>query len=190
MPGHIRKEWTALESVALLRQRYFAKIAWLRILVCILAGSLFVGCYAKQNAMQKHYPNDLQVVGTAGSLLPGRENHTLEIRSDGNGRFTRYFPDDLGPPLEQATFKISDAQLEALWIAIQQYDFFSLEPRYADSDIDDGAFASLTITARGRTHQVEVENASMPRFEDLLKAINQITPSGMALRYENRAPNE
>lgn len=190
MPVYIRKEWTALESVVSLRQRYFATIAWLRILVCILAGSLCVGCHAKQNTMQNHYPDDLKVEGSSGGLLPGTENHALEIHSDGNGRFTRYLPDSLDPPLEQATFTVSDTQLEALWAAIQQYDFFSLEPRYADSDIVDGAFASLTITARGRTHQVEVENISVPRFEDLLNAINRITPSGMDLRYESSTPNE
>ena len=190
MPGHIRKECTALESVVSLRQRYFAKIAWLRILVCILAGSLFVSCRGKPNTMQNHYPNDLKVEGSSGGLLPGKENYALEIRSNGNGRFTRYLPDDMGPPLEQATFKVGDTQLEALWTAIQQYDFFSLEPRYAGSNIDDGAFASLTITAGGRTHQVELENICVPRFEDLLKAINRITPSGMDLRYEGHAPNE
>jgi len=188
MPVHIRKEWTAIESVASLRQRYFAKIAWSEILMCILARSLFVGCHTKQNMMQNHYPKDLQVVGSAGSLLPGQENRTLEIRSNGNGRFTRYLPDDLGPPLAQTTFKMSDTQLEAPWTAIQQVDFFSLEPRYASTDIFDGAFASLTITARGRTHQVEVENISVPRFQDLLKAINRMTPAGMDLRYKRSTP--
>ncbi len=132
--------------------------------------------------MQKPYPNDLQVVGSSGSLLPGQENRTLEIRSNGKGRFTRYLPDDFGPPLAQATFKLSDIQLEALWTAIQQVDFFSLEPRYADSEVDDGAFARLTITARGRTHQVEIQNIRVPGFEDLLRAINRITPPGMDLR--------
>lgn len=190
MPVHIRKEWTVLESVASFRQRYFAKIAWFGILICTLAGSLFVGCHAKQNTMKNHYPYDLHVEGTTGSLIPGRENHVLEIRSNGNGRFTRYLPDALEPPVEQTNFKVSDTQLEALWTAIQQYDFFSLEPRYADSDIVDGAFASLTITAQGRTHQVEVENISVPRFQDLLKAINRITPSGMDLRYMSSVPNE
>ncbi|MFQ5598897.1 MAG: hypothetical protein ACE5GK_12735 [Nitrospiria bacterium] len=84
---------------------------------------------------------------------------------------------------QKATFKVSDAQLEALWTANQQVDFFSLEPKYASSDIVDGAFASLTIRALGRTHQVEVENISVPRFQDLLKSINRITPPGMDLRY-------
>ena len=186
----MKKECKALEDAASQRQRCFAKIPWLSILVGIMAGSLFVGCHAGQNVMQKPYPNDLKVEGSSGSLLPGEENYVLEIDSTGKGWFARYLPEAPGPPLEEATFTVSDAQLEALWTAIQQYDFFSLEPRYAGSDIDDGAFASLTITARGRTHQVEVENASVPRFEDLLKAINRITPSGMDLRYKSSVPNK
>jgi hypothetical protein len=139
--------------------------------------------------MQNTFPNDLTLEGSSGSLLPGRENYALEIRANGEARYTRYLPDEFGPPLEQATFTVSKTDLEALWAAIQEYDYFSLEPSYAAGDVADGSFAGLIITADGRTHQVEVENASVPHFEELLKAVNRITPSGMDLRYESSAPD-
>ncbi len=139
--------------------------------------------------MQTPFPKDLKIEGSSGSLLPGGENYALEISANGEARYTRYRPDEFGPPLEQATFTVNEADLEALWTAIQQVDFFALEPRYAAGDVVDGSFAGLIITADGRTHQVEVENASVPRFEDLLKAVNRITPSGMDLRYQSSAPD-
>lgn len=135
------------------------------------------------------FPSDLKVEGSSGSLVPGRENYALEINASGEGRFTRYRPDDFGPPLEQEDFHLSTADLEALWSAIQESEFFSLEPEYTARDVADGAFAELTVTANGRTHRVEARNADVPRFEDLLEVVNRITPPGLDLRYRRGPPD-
>ena len=115
---------------------------------------------------------------------------SLEIYANGEGRYARYLPSEPGPLLEESTFTVSDAQLEALWMAIQFHDFFSLEPSYTARHINDGSMAILSVTAQGFTHHVEMENSSVPRFESLLEAINQITPEGKDLPYTATIPGE
>lgn len=154
----------------------------------LLLGFGGVGCRSTSQAQAPH-PDDLAVLGSSGSLLPGRENVALEIGPDGKGRFTRYLPDDFGPPLDEIEFTLSPADLEAIWTAIRESDFFSLDEKYAPEDVRDGSFAALTITANGRTHRVDVENTTVPRFERLLEAINRITPSGVDLSYPHITPD-
>lgn len=160
-------------------------ICSLTIVICFLSGGIFTSCHARHNAMQKSYPDDLNIIGSSGSLLPGANNYSLEIHSSGKCRFIRYRPSEIGPPLEDTTFTIGVEQLDLLWKTILQYNFFSLKSRYATGEIVDGAFASLTITAGGRTHQVEVENISVPDFEGLLNVVNKIMPPAKRLIYKS-----
>lgn len=164
--------------------------SWAPLLIGLLCGAVSAACQPKPDAMPAPVPPDLAFAATAGSLVPGEPNQTLTISADGAGRFARYAPDEPGPPLEEARFDVTAAQREALWTAVREHDFFSLDSLYTDPDVDDGAFAEVTVTAQGRTHQVVVENVAVARFEAVLDALNRVAPDGAALLRPGPAPDD
>jgi hypothetical protein len=132
----------------------------------------------------KAVPEDLRIEGTAGGMHPWEENHSLLITADGHGKYTRYISGRVGvPPIEESEFTLTATDLTGIWNAIKEHNFLSLEPEYVDEKVTGGSFATLTITAEGITHRVDVQNVALPPFEALLRTINAATPPGKDLIY-------
>jgi hypothetical protein len=149
---------------------------------------LLIGTIVPMNCNQigstNVFPQDLKIEGIAGGMHPWEENYTLLITAGGGGKYTKYIPGEVGaPPLEESEFKIGTPELRSIWNAIEQYNFFALEPDYIDENVTGGVFATLNIRAKGMTHRVNVQNVALPRFEAIIQVINEVTPPGNDLIY-------
>lgn len=134
-------------------------------------------------------PTDLEVIATAGGLGPDAEYATVRITTDGQGTYHRFQSGDLtSPTLESSTFALNTAEVEQLWQAIQDGDFFNLEAEYAAEDIVDRTYAELNITANGSVHTVTTQNIAVEGFDDIISTINALTPGNADLVYDTSEP--
>ena len=159
----------------------------LRQLFRIAPGLLFLLTAAP--AWAQNVPADLEVIGTAGGLSPTASYATVSIASDGQGTYNRFQSSALtSPVLESSTFSLTAAEVEQLWQAIQDGDFFNLEAEYAAGDIIDRTFARLIITANGSVHAVTTQNIAVAGFDDITSTINDLTPGDADLVYDISEP--
>ena len=157
---------------------------WLLLAGCVVLGAL-VGCRAREDAIPPRVPADLKIEAITGSLVPGEEDRMVEIGSNGSARFVRSSPSQPGSaPVAEERFTVSPDQLAQLWTAVQASDFFMLPAQHGRDDVSDGGFATLAVTADGRTHSVELRNTSVPAVENLIRVINDVTPPGKDLIYK------
>lgn len=158
-------------------------------LILLQGFSGIFGCQARIDSSTMPIPADLTIEGVAGGVHPWQENYTLRITADGTGRFTRFTPGEVGaPPLEENDFTLAREELAELWRVIEHQGFMSLAEDHRDDSIRGGSFASLTVTAHGRTRRVRVQNVSLPRFEAVIAALNRVSPTGNDLIY--RSPDD
>jgi len=144
--------------------------------------------FTATTAWAQNVPGDLQVIVTAGGLVPDAEHVTVRIAADGQGTYDRFKSSDLGPALESDAFTLTSAEVEQFWQVIQNSDFFNLEAKYAADNISDGTFANLTIMANGNVHTVTTQNIALAGFDDIISFINGLTPGDADLVYDTSEP--
>ena len=153
--------------------------------VLLVASLAMLGCRGESEPHVATTPDDLKIEALTGSLVPGDENQSLSIGSDGAATFSRFVPSDIGaPPLEERSFTVDAQRLAGLWTLIQQHGFFELEPLYSRADVADGGLASITVTANGVSHTVQCENVPLPPIEAVLAELNRLAPDGASLIYK------
>jgi hypothetical protein len=129
-------------------------------------------------------PADFKIKADSGGLSPFTDNTGLSIESDGQCVFWRYLPGAAGQPLKEEThFTLSSAQLDQIWTAIQDNDFFSLSQNYSNPAIHDGSFAHLIVQANGCTNEVITKNIPVLNFDNIIAVINAQTPATNDLEY-------
>jgi len=137
-----------------------------------------MNCQQQANRGASSFPADLRIEGLAGGLHPWEENRYVLITADGQCKFERSIPGKIGaPPVEEIEFTLQRTDLAELSKAIDENDFFSLAPEYKNENVTGGWFASLTITAAGKTQQVTVENFDLLRFANIIRKLNKFTPT-------------
>lgn len=155
----------------------------------VLCSVLLLACRTSGQSIPSSLPDDLRVEAMAGGVAPWSINRSLHIDPDGVALFTSARPGDIGAaPIEQRQFRVSASDIDTLWSAILRTDFFSLNPDYADEDVQGGSVAALTVTAHGRTHHVRIQNVSLAAVENILSVLNAVTPDDLKLVYS--APTE
>lgn len=143
---------------------------------------MLASCQQPKNRHAKGVPADFRLEALAGGLHPWEENQFVAITADGKGHFARTIPGKTGaPPEQEQDFAVSAPQLETLWSLIDSSGFFNLEAEYKDDAVTGGWFASLTVTAAGKTHRVTVQNVAQPHIIAILREINKLTPDNMDL---------
>lgn len=134
-------------------------------------------------------PPDFELQATSGSLGPDEENRTIRVASDGSGIYERYIPSAVGePPLEQQNFSLSSAELDQLWQAVQDHDFFNLAAEHSNPAVGDRTYARLLVRANGTTHEVTTQNIAVPAFDDIVAELEALTPAGVNLEYDVSDP--
>jgi hypothetical protein len=163
-----------------LRQSNCKSLAFGSFALFLVLSQLQMNCQQQANRSPAPWPADLRVVeGLAGGVEPWSENHYLLITADRHAKYERALPNKIGaPPLMENDFILKTSDLMTIWQAIAANDFFALEPEYKDESIAGGWFASLTITASGKTHRVTVQNFNLPRFRNIIRELNNLTPAG------------
>jgi thioredoxin-related protein len=142
---------------------------------------LLIICFVIIKTSKKTIPQDLEITGTTGSVIPYGKNYTLIIDSSGYCTYAAYIPADLKAKPEKYKFNLKESEVKHIWNTIEQNNFFALKPKYIDENVDDGAYTMLTVKARGITHSVYVQNTVIPCFEAIIQIINKVTPSNKDL---------
>jgi hypothetical protein len=135
-------------------------------------------------------PPDFHLLAASGGLTPWENIYRVEIDALGQGDF-RY-----AEPAERETdtwtqivpFPVSSYDLLDLWATIQAQGFFSLPPASYDPVRHDGWFCDIVVTADGVTRHVKVQNFTLPPFNAVAVKINEKTPPGNDLYYNDIAP--
>jgi hypothetical protein len=131
----------------------------------------------------------LEIIATSGGSAPFQENVSLRIAVSGQSTFTRYVPSAVGePPIEENSFILTGVELEQIWQAIQDNDFFNINGEHSNPDIEDRTFAHLIVRANGNTHEVTTQNIAVPAFDNIMAVINGVTPPGNELKYDVSGP--
>jgi hypothetical protein len=148
--------------------------------------SLLLACLAGAQI-----PSNLEIIATSGGLVPGSEASVVHIKSDGSGTFTRYLPNDpAAGPLEQKTFTLTSQQLQDIYNAIQNNNFFSLDNEYTDTLITDRTYANLQVIADANNHSVWTQNIAVTEFDNIMTAINAATATEYNIEYDISVPEE
>jgi len=153
---------------------------------CAVAG---LGVAGGLPLFAQNVPGDLEIVGTAGGLRPDAPYAVVRIGADGDGSYMRFPSADVAADAEESSsFTVSNADLELLWQTIEQSNFFGLDESHAADGIVDRTFAQLIITANGTTHRVQTRDLAVAGFDDIISAINEVTPGDDDLIYDTSEP--
>lgn len=140
-------------------------------------------------ARAQNVPSDLEVIGTAGGLAPHDPYAVVRIDAGGIGTYAQYASTDVdADPAESSSFTATPAEVEQLWQAIQENDFFNLDASYAAEGILDRTFAELIVTANGSTHRVTTRNVAVEGFDGIVAAVNELTPGDDDLVFDTSEP--
>ncbi|MGH7495615.1 MAG: hypothetical protein ACREOO_24915 [bacterium] len=154
------------------------RIIFYLIMLFLSMVQVSMNCQQQADRGAASFPADFRIEALAGGLHPWEENRYVLITAEGHGKFERSIPGKIGaPPVEEIAFTLQRTDLVELWKAIVENDFFSLAPEYKNENVTGGWFASLTITAAGKTQQVTVENFDLPGFAHIIRKLNNFTPT-------------
>jgi len=134
-------------------------------------------------------PSDLLISATAGGEEPTSIIRTINISANGEGLYGSYIPLQFTqPPLEEINFALTQSQLQQIWQAIQNNNFFNLSGEYSNPGVYSRTFARLKIRANGQTHEVVTRNIAVSQFDNIISALNNATPGNADLIYDTSDP--
>lgn len=128
-------------------------------------------------------PSDFKLEATTGGVSPWSVSQSVTISANGITEFVKI----KGHPhqiLVDTSFSINSSNVQQIWTAVQNNNFFSLNSSYKDDSIKDGSFALFTITANGTTKQVLVKNTAQMEIQNIINSVNSNVPSQYNIFYE------
>ena len=135
------------------------------------------------NILAQSPPSDFELAGTTGSVGPWGSSETITIYANGQVNFFSYNESPSLQTLMDTNFTISVSQIRQIWQSVQNNNFFSLNTNYQDTDIHDGSYVLLKITANGNTKQVKVKNSIQQEIIDIINSVNSNMPENLRLEY-------
>lgn len=174
------------------QSRFFSKKS---VVFLLIAGVVLVtGC-----SLQRTYnvPSDfllLMDVKSAGDFEDCAINVNIRIDANGRGRYETYDTDcaiefdskhmvtyKRSQVLETGRFALSDTELEELWDAINQNNFFKLTDDYRMAM--GFSYAFIVVEAEGQRNIVDNIGMEMPEVRAIVEATDAIMPDGIKLDY-------
>lgn len=137
-------------------------------------------------------PDDFNLDAFCGGYTLWTEIYRIQIDNEGNGIYSICYPEnrETSEYTEITQFDLDENELNQLWDEIQNNDFFNLEDYseldlFPDSDIivSGGTFATIIVTANGEKHAVETRHFTVTEFDNIMIAINGLTPEENDLFY-------
>ena len=130
-------------------------------------------------------PDDFKVVAVAGGVEPWTPINKVEIDGKGNGVYYTMPPDkrSKGTFVEVSRFKLEEYGLRFVFEAVGMNNFFNLKESYISKAVLDGSFAELTVTENKKTHRVRTQNMAVESFDNIMIAINVVTPKDNKVYY-------
>jgi len=141
-------------------------------------------------------PSDFLFVMDVGSVEYPSDCVNLNIRivATGQGRYEYYDTDctivfdsnhvvtyNRGQVVKSGRLKLNASELEQLWEALSQNNFFDLKEDYR---MEMGfSYAFIMIEANGRTHIVDNIGMEVPEIRAIVEATDALMPEGVNLDY-------
>ena len=165
----------------------------LLITLYILITFLITGCQASSMA---NVPSDFLFTMDvrSGGEYDGGVHVNISINANGRGRYEIY---DSGGTIEYDTnhmitylpsqiidkgqFKLNEAELEGLWNAINENDFFNLTDDYRMSI--GFSYAFVVVEANGTSHIVDNIGMEVPEVKAIVEVTDSIMPKDINLEY-------
>ncbi len=130
-------------------------------------------------------PDDLLILANSGGSMPGTQNYSLRILANGECTYTIFYPEQIDQaPISKLTVTLDTSQLQNIWDAIQNNDFFNLTSKFKSEAFHDRTFARLLIRANEQIHEVNTENLANEQFDGIVSVINDNTPEEINLIYD------
>ena len=133
-------------------------------------------------------------VKSAGEFEGCAVNVNLRIEASGRGRYETYDTDcaiefdtnhmvtyDRSRVITKGQFKLSDSELEQLWAAINENNFFSLTDDYRMAM--GFSYAFVVVEADGQQHIVDNIGMEVPEVRAIVEATDAVMPEGVNLHY-------
>ena len=134
-------------------------------------------------------PDSLKIIGSAGGMLPWSETVTIQITADGTGKYTLSDHSNQSQPIkEEHLFSLTQDDINRIWQAVQDNDFFNLYDRWVTDLIKDRTYAFLSVSTGSTVHSVYSQNMAVPRLDSILTVINEVTPDDLDLIYDTSQP--
>ena len=127
-------------------------------------------------------PSDFKLECTSEALIPWSESETITILENGQVEFVKTLGEDLSGLID-TTFTIPSQNVQTIWQAVQNNNFFSLNSEFKDDSISDGSILLFTIIANGDTNQVYTKNISQQEIENILVSVNSNVPAEFNIHY-------
>ena len=153
-----------------------------------------IGCRPKSTA---NVPSDflfIMDVKSAGAFEGCDEHVNIKIDSNGRGRYELYDTDcaieydtnhmvtyKRSQVLETGTLKIGGTELEGLWEAINQNNFFNLTEDYRMAI--GFSYAFIVVQADGQQHTVDNIGMEVPEVRAIVEATDTLMPERFNLDY-------
>ena len=129
-------------------------------------------------------PVNFTITISGGSLLPDTKNYSIILNKDSLCRCAIYNPSiPDSDNQKEYTFTLSEDQKELIWIFLEDRDFFSLDPNYIDTCIDDGYYIEIEVTSTEISHAVIVQNKHIEEIENFISLVNSFLPPDYQLKY-------
>lgn len=138
-------------------------------------------------------PNDFNLDAYCGGYAFWEDLYRVQIDSEGNGVYSIGYSEDRenAEYTEIDQFTLDQSEMNFLWDEIVNNDFFNLNEIYSESDIfpdtdieiSGGTFANIIVIGNGQEHMVETRHIGVPQFDNIMTAINTVTPGENDLFY-------
>lgn len=162
------------------------------VIILVLSTTLVTGCSANETGS---VPPDFSFVMDVRTSEVGSANLiNIKIDAKGRGQFEvydsggeiRYDLNDVviyeaDQIVRDEKFKLSKADLEQLWNAINENKFFELAEYYQMAI--GHSYAFIMIEADGRKHMVDNIGVEVPEIRALVEATDALMPEGLDLDY-------
>ncbi len=126
-------------------------------------------------------PADLTIRGTTARFEPWSNATLLSIEPGGAGEYLEentYTSSAPTVPAVQNSFVLSAGNLDTIWNAVVANNFFGLAPELGDETVLGSDYLHLTILANGAEHTVVLSHGTSTAIENIVNAINSVTPAG------------
>ena len=165
------------------------------LLILLTLGMLLIAGCSQSNPSA--VPSDflfIMDVKSAGEFEGCAVNVNLRIEASGRGRYETYDTDcaiefdtnhmvtyDRSRVITKGQFKLSDSELEQLWAAINENNFFSLTDDYRMAM--GFSYAFVVVEADGQQHIVDNIGMEVPEVRAIVEATDAVMPEGVNLNY-------
>ena len=154
-----------------------------RRFLCLAAASV---CAFSLSVPVLSAPADFNIYGVSSRVEPFTKAQTVVVDSTGAGIFTdeTTFTSDATPPVPvENNFVLSGGDLDVIWNAVTANNFFALPAEIGDTTVVGGNFVELTIQGGGSAHTVYLGHGTNTAVENIVAAINSVTPPGYDLVF-------